>query len=307
MRCETVCWKTLPAHRLQSGELKVTVTDYGSKIQSIQYLGREYLHQSQTGCTYRLSDYGSDFRAGEFSGFDEMFPNISAGPYPDEPWHKVMLPDHGEVWSRIWQSHPEEDGLHFTIDGHALPYRLEKTLRLDGETINLTYQAANLSGHALKCIWAAHPLFILEDGMHLELPGCREIINVYGGRKFLGDYGAKHPWPISLDGRNLQILDSANHTSNKYYAANPLTENTAVLRYPAGTVVRITAPVSQVPYLGVWTDEAGEDMCCVAPEPCTGAFDTLEKASEEHAVCSIPPGGRAVWSLQIQFLQDQEE
>lgn len=307
MQHASIPFKGMPAHQLCAGNLQLIVTDFGAKIQSIRYFGREYLWQNTSGSVYRKSAYGGDFKAGEFSGFDDMFPNITAGPYPDGRWQGVQLPDHGEVWSRDWQAVIEPDVLCFSIDGVALPYQLEKRLWLENDTIRLQYCAQNHSDFEMKCIWAAHPLFVLEDGMQLDLPHCATVMNVYGGRKALGAYGDVHPWPLSGDRRDLQTLSAANKTSNKYYVLDSMPENLSALHYPSGVAVTLRAPAAQVPYLGVWTDEDGEDMRCVAPEPCTGAFDTLEAANARQAVAVIPPQGQSTWSLRIEWTGGQRK
>lgn len=303
MDCRPVTFKGIPGHLLKDRDLEVIVTDYGAKVQSIRYCGREFLHQNQNSEEYRITEYGSSFYSGEFSGMDEMFPNISAGLYPEGPWQGAQLPDHGEVWTLCWSSDVQENGLHFSVDGVVLPYRLEKTMWLEQNAICLRYQAENMAQHEMKCIWAAHPLFVLEDGMELVLPYCKQIINVYGGQKYLGEYGQVYPWPVSGQGRAIELLDGRYKCCNKYYVYNQMKRNVSLLHYPSGTTVAFEAPVSQVPYLGIWTDEDGDTMTCAALEPCTGAYDTVEKAVEMNAACTIAPGGQHQWSLRISFSQ----
>jgi hypothetical protein len=59
-----------------------------------------------------------------------------------------------------------------------------------------------------------------------------------------------------------------------------------------------------VPYLGVWVDEmgyAGGTMACVAPEPCTGALDSVILADAFGKAATLPPKGALSWQLRIEF------
>ncbi len=306
-KVEECRYKDAPGYRLSRGSLAVTVLPRGGKIQSIRWDGREWLWQ-RPGETYRFAGYGDAFETGEFSGFDDMFPTISACPYPGEPWAGVSLPDHGEVWTLPWQCQPEEDALACQVDGVALPYRLHKRVSLLPDALALDYRAQNLSGAPLACLWAAHPLFVLQDGMEVELEGCKRIFNTARDKDNLGDFGTLHDWPVCATGRDLRRLDGAHHTYRKFYAWHPLDQNRAHLRYPGGVRVTLEAPVEQVPYLGLWVDEAGyggHGMRCVTPEPCTAAPDRLDWALAHGREASLPPGGEAAWRLTITFAKEE--
>lgn len=294
--------------RLLLGDLSVTVLRHGAKIQNICWNGREWLAQQQPGSS-RPSAYGDDFLACGPSGFDEMFPNITAGPYPGGLWDGLMLPDHGEVWSRDWAGEPEPGGLSLRIDGVALPYRLERHIRLSRDTIHLFYRAENPSQYPMQYIWAAHPLFVLEDGMRLELPGCRNIFNAAEDPGNLGAFGQVHPWPMSKAGRDMRLLSGTHHTYNKYYVWNAREENRALLHYPDGTCLTLAASAYRAPYMGIWTDEEGHGerpMRCVALEPCTGALDRLDLSEKYQKDSILMPQGAASWQLTISFAKESE-
>lgn len=295
-------WKGIPAWRLSAGPVEAVLTPQGGKVQSLRLGGRELLWQGKNK-TYRTSQYGDVFETGEFSGFDDMFPNISAGRYPGGLWDGTLLPDHGEVWTQPWRDAETDGGLELTVCGVRLPYRLTKKAVVTERSLELSYEAENLTAHPMQYLWAAHPLFLLEDGMTLELPGAKEIVNTCGGCKSLGPFGEHHPWPVSKDGRDLSRLTTENQCYNKYYVWNPLDENLSRLWYPNGLTVTLRAdPVSAVPYLGVWTDEGGYGgygMACAAPEPCTAPMDRLDAAALFGKESVLPPHGSARWRLII--------
>lgn len=300
-KIEKNTYKGIESFELSEGSLEVTVLPLGGKIQCIRFNGKEHLWQTQ-GEHYKASDYDTLFENGEFSGFDDMFPTISACFYPDGPWKGTPLPDHGEVWSLPWDCAVEDEGLNLHVHGVRLPYLFEKRITItDGELL-INYCATNLSPFPMKVIWAAHPLFRLDKGMRLELPAAQEIINVYGGCKYLGDYGEHHIWPVSKDGRDMSRLDPSLKCCNKYYVWNPMERNTARLVYPSGETVTMSAPIDSVPYLGVWVNEDGYGdwgQKNVAPEPCTGAFDALDTASKFGKAGLIEPKSQKRWHLTI--------
>ncbi|MDL2214325.1 hypothetical protein LJB76_02040 [Clostridia bacterium OttesenSCG-928-O13] len=303
MSIQPTTYKGAPGWHLSSGALTATVLRRGAKVQSLCWQGKELLWQNRQSEQYAFSSYGDIFETGEFSGFDDMFPNVAASPYPGGVWNGTPLPDHGEVWTQDWDCAVQQDALLCTVHGVRLPYRLEKRVSLaGGNALVLEYRAENLSAYPLKYIWAAHPLFVLEEGLRLDIPGCREIINACWDPISLGAYGAHHPWPVASGGRDLSRLSPQNGCFNKYYVWGPLPQNRSTLRYAGGPSVTLSAPADAVPYLGVWTDEGGYGgygMACAAPEPATGAMDRLDTADLFGQVSVLPPQGAATWHLHI--------
>lgn len=302
---QATVYKGIPAHILTDGDLSLLVTDYGAKLQSIRYHGREMLCQSfSISPEYRRSADGDIFETGEFSGFDHLFPNISAAPYPDGPWEGIPMPDHGEVWSRDWESFTEENVLTFRVSGSRLPYKFQVSLELRSNILNLRYTAQNLSGHPMKYLWCCHPLFVMENGMELILPGAGEIVNTAPGQKYLGGYLEKHPWPVSNDGRDLSRLSDSHRSCNKYYVWNDRPRNNAILRYPDGTEVTFDTEDTSIPYMGVWVDEFGYGkyaMGCIAPELASAALDLYEPADLYQKNSILSPGETRSWSMTIAF------
>lgn len=298
-------FKGIDASELTDGCLTVIVSDYGAKIQSIRFCGKEYLVQNNESDKYCMSEYGSCFTEGEFSGFDDMFPNISAGVYAGGDFSGTALPDHGEVWSRTWDYISSDGCVVLSIEGIALPYTLQKTVKLSYPSIVLDYTLTNHSDRSFEYIWAAHPLFVLERYTRLELPDASEIQNVFGGQRYLGKDGERHCWPVSNEGRDMSILDPSNGCQNKYYVENERSANTAHIHYPSGAIVTFST-FGSAPYLGVWIDE-GIQMNCVAPEPCTGAYDTQERAHNSGRISRIAGGDTCRFGLNISFKGDENK
>ena len=297
-------YKNVEAMEIDNGTLSVlALPSSGGKIQSIRYAGKEYLAQNP-GSRFVMAEYGAPFTDGDFSGFDDMFPTINACFYPGGIWDGTPLPDHGEVWTLPFKAEPVADSLHLSAYGVRLPYRFSKSITLYGSRLTIDYRAENLSPFPLKHLWAAHPLFVLEEGTKLHLPFAQNIINAHDGCKYLGEYGTIHPWPVSRDGRDLRLLSPAERCYNKYFVWNNLDRNESAIEYPGGVSIILSCDAEKVPYLGVWVDEmgyAGGTMACVAPEPCTGALDSVILADAFGKAATLPPKGALSWQLRIEF------
>lgn len=298
-------YKHMPAHILRDRDLEILVTDYGAKIQSILFLGKQMLYQSSSKSQqYRRSAYASHFEEGEFSGFDHLFPNISATPYPDYPWQGIAMPDHGEVWSQDWIPCWDGTVLRLTVSGIQMPYNFTVEMALKENTLHLRYEAENLSGYPMKYLWCCHPLFILEDGMTLELPECRRIINISPGQKYLGGFLQEHAWPVCQQGRDMSKLSSQERCCNKYYVWNPRQKNEAVLHYPDGMRICVASQDDSVPYMGVWVDELGHGqyaMKCIAPELASAALDSYAQADKTGTHSILKPGEKRHWTMTVSF------
>jgi len=297
-------FKNIESIEIANDFLAVTVLpSSGGKIQSIRFLGKEYLMQNPSD-VFIHSEYDSSFTDGDFSGFDDMFPTINPCTYPGGVWDGTKLPDHGEIWTLPFETKTGSETLSLSVYGVRMPYRFSKSISLQDEAIIIDYLAENLTPFPMKHIWAAHPLFILEEGTKLSLPFAESIINVYGGCKYLGEFGKMHNWPISDDGRDMSQLSPEERCCNKYYVWNRFDCNKSVIEYPDGVSITMSCDAGKVPYLGMWVDEMGygdNTKACVAPEPCTGAFDSIELADTFGKVAVLQPNSTLSWQLKIAF------
>ena len=125
---------------------------------------------------YRLGPYDGDYVAdGECAGMDDMFPTIDRCFYDLYPWRGTPIPDHGEVWSLPWDASIEAETLHLAVYCVRFPYRLEKWISFAGaDVLHIAYRLTNLSGFEFHFLWAAHPMFILEE--EIGRASCRERV-----------------------------------------------------------------------------------------------------------------------------------
>ena len=305
-------YHSVPALVLENDLLRVVVLpDRGSKMASLFYKpGIVELLWSPSDGLYPPARYAEAYDAWHSTGFDEMFPSIAPCNYEAYPWAGTAIPDHGEVWSLPWAWSIEHDAIRLEVYGVRFPYRLNKRVRLQPGYVEIAYQATNLSGFDLDFLWAAHPLFNAAPDTEIVVPpGMDSIVNAAAGTR-LPQYGRVYRFPRCqlADGGCLDLgrIPPRNATGyQKYYFQGAATEGWCELRYPTnGLAVRLTFPVQQVPYLGMWVNEGGwNGDYNVAPEPATGGMDRIDAARLWGMNSVLPARQSRDWWLRISVSQ----
>lgn len=310
-RIYTSAYKDQPALTIESSKVIAQfLPQIGAKLCSLIFkpLALELLMQ-RPGPTYRMAPYDGDYvEQGECSGLDDMFPSIDRCYYECYPWQGTLIPDHGEVWSIPWAAAAQDQQIHLVTHGVRFPYRLEKWVSFaNASTLHMAYRLTNLSPYPFDFIWAAHPMFVLEEGATLSLPGgIEKVVTVFSASNRLGRYGDEHAWPIATlaDGsqRDLrQIAPKRTRDAEKYYIKGKLPAGWCELIYPQSKLtLRLEFPVAQVPYLGILPNEGGwQDLYNIFLEPATGPLDRLDVARLHGQHSTVEGGGSYEWYLAI--------
>jgi hypothetical protein len=317
-------YKDQPAITIESEKVRSQfLPGVGAKIASLVYkpAATELLVQRPNE-KYLLAPYDGDYVAqGECSGFDEMFPSIDRCFYEGYPWRGTPIPDHGEVWSIPWactieERHPVSgrnrvsECLHFTVHGVRFPYRLEKWVSFaDDETLHSDYKLTNLSPFDYDFMWAAHPMFILEQGAELQLPaGVEKVVTTLSFTGSFGRYGDELTWPIAklADNTSLdlqRIRPKSARDAVKYFVKGRMPEGWCALTYPrSGFTLRLDFPVEQVPYFAVLPNEGGwQDLYNIFLEPATASFDRLDVARVRGECSTVRAGATYEWYLDMRL------
>ena len=310
-------WHDIAALVLENEILRVIVVpSMGAKIVSLfdKRTGVEWL-VGPGDRPFRPSTYGATFDQQDMSGWDEMFPTITACLYPAPgAYEGVALPDHGEVWAVPWTWLAGED-LTLSVEGRALPYRLTRRLSLPGPaTLRFDFHLVNLGAEPMPYIWAAHPQFACGTAAQVALPPeVTEVYNVLTEEWGWGAFNATLPWPAAQlpDGAWLR-LDAIGppglKRARKFYVLPDQAVGAATLvRRPAGDWLRMTWDAAQMPYLGLWVDEGALNAASVAaPEPATGFYDSLALAWQKRRVTVLQPGAEVTWWLTVQLGTSEE-
>ncbi len=300
--------------------------EVGGKLISLRTAtDREWLWQTRRR-PYRPMLYGATFDAGDISGFDECFPGIAEGPYPEYPWQGTIIPDHGELWTLPWETRLEGETLVLTVHGVRFPYQLEKRLTLEpgagsGAALRIAYRLSNLAPFPLRYLWSAHPLFAAQPGMRVLLPDAVPVRVDWSKHDRLGPFGTAHLWPQTqqADGAatRLDVLpDFGADTADKLYTERLPPTSAAgwcALHDPAtDEYLAFRFDPQRVPYIGVWLNMDawplepgdGEGPCYnVALEPCTGYPDRLDLAVQRDEAATLAANATNTWTVRLEVGQ----
>ncbi|HEX3053772.1 MAG TPA: hypothetical protein VHP83_24145 [Aggregatilineaceae bacterium] len=308
-----ITWYDQPAFQLETSDFQaVTVPGMGAKIVSLldKKAGREWL-VTPGARAFKPAPYGASFIAYDMSGWDEMFPTIDECHYPAPgPYQGALLPDHGEVWALPWDIEQAQDNsLRLGVTGRALPYRLTRTMSFaNSQTLRLDYDLTNTGSTDLIWLWAAHPLFIAEPAVEIQLPAeVSEVINIKDTADW-GDPGLHYSWPAAktVHGEPFILNQTRPRSERKYRKYNLLPDQpvswAALFDQQSNSRLKMAWDAAKVPYLGIWVVEGSSNPVTVtAPEPSTAFYDSLEIAWAEKRFPTIAPGGVEHWIVTVSF------
>jgi len=312
---------------IRAGECTVTVLpDFGGKIASIRVGDLELLQPPLIPVAPRTQTMSFD--EADASGWDECLPSV-AGCVVETAEGPVAIPDHGDLWRIEWDRQGTEireqtkgngkEHASSTLVGRcfSLPLNLERTLTLSETTsgwrLSLDYRLTNTGEHSIPWSWAAHPLFVVEEGDRIELPKTIRSLRLEGSKddrlRKCGDIVA---WPGAklADGgsTDLRVAEAANSDIGDKLFAGPLSavENWCVLERPsAGIRITTRFDARATPYLGLWIcyggwpEKAGPKQVCVAMEPATAPVDSLAVHGPWSRV--LAAGETFSWPMEVEI------
>jgi hypothetical protein len=308
----------LDALRIDNGLLgALVVPELGAKILSLVDLatGREWMARSRRRLV--RPPYGARYAAYDRSGWDECFPGIGEGPYPEHPWAGVVVPDHGELWTLPWRTELVDGVLRQHSHGVRFPYAFER--RIDfrgGDRLAFAYAVESHAALPFKALWSAHPMLAASAATRVRLPdGVRVRVDSSRGER-LGGYLAEHAWPRTRDagGRDVALdlmgpPDQA-HVDKLFSTAVPAGW-CALHDEETDDFFAFAFSPDEVPFVGLamirggWPSDADRDLIAVL-EPCNGWPDRLDVAIARGACREVPPGGRLTWRLEVRVGRGRE-
>ena len=169
--------------------------EVGGKMISLVFkdTGQEFI--SLSGRKFKKPTYTANYCDLDVSGFDECFPAIAEGFYPEWPWKGVVIPDHGEIFTLPWDCKVEKNKLVMTVYGVRFPYRFVRVMSLEQSTVKISYELENLSPCDFKYIWSAHPLFAVIEGAKILIPGNPRIRTDFLKYERFGTHLYETSWP----------------------------------------------------------------------------------------------------------------
>ncbi len=250
--------------------------------------------------------YGMIFEGEDGTGVDDMFPTILPCTLACDPWTGVELPDHGEVWALPWECTIRDQELLCSVHGIKLPYSLEKTMRVSGNGMRVSYRANNHASFAMPFQWAAHAILDVSPFSKLVVPdGMDRIINAHAGNR-LPEAGREYGFPVPTPDSDfdLSVIPECNPSgAQKYWFADPVTEGRCGLFNPlSGVTTTIRFSEQTLPYLGIWINEGGwNGYYNVGIEPSTCILDDPVSAAKYGKASALPPRGTVEWDISIEI------
>lgn len=227
------------------------------------------------------------FSEGDASGFDDVFPSMGG---EEIRWggKTLPMPDHGEVWTLPMEAAEEKNTLIQTLRGRLLPYRYEKRIWLDGDTVRYAISISNESPYPFPCAWVCHCLMNLEEGAVFSLPWEGQLACNVLDDTALGKMGQLHAHGAAYDFDHQPIPGSAI----KYYLSQPVQKGLCAVNYPrSGVRAELSFEPEELPYLGFWITTGGyRGHCNFAFEPATCYYDTIGRSQEQGRSAVIEPG-----------------
>ncbi len=265
---------------LKSAGVRVQLLpERGGKIISLldTASGREWLEAPSTELSGPV-DANVEYDAGDMCGWDEMMPTLTACDYPGGP---PGLPDHGELWTKVWEvTAREESSVTTTVSGEVLPYQLERTLRLGGRSLRVDYCLSTDADSERQLLWAAHPLFSVAAGTRLLLAP------------------EEFDTPV-----NISLADEfAAGSSTKFFAELRAVTSTVKLVDASGTYLAMRWRRDDAPYVGVWLDNRQYSRHpVVGVEPTNSPFDSLTDAIRARKSWIVTSAQPRRWRLDIEL------
>lgn len=289
----------------------VVLPDLGAKVISLLYTptGREYLWR-HPGRPLRLAEYGAAYEAADISGWDECFPTIGAGVYPEAPWAGVPLPDHGELWALPWRYAHDGSQLRMWAQSVRFAYTFERTFTFrPGAALEIGYRVSNPTPYPLRALWSMHPFLRVSPLARALLPeGTRVRVELTKGGR-LGGYLAEHPWPhtTEVDGRpvDLSLQGPPDPRCMEKLFTTRLGAGWAGLHDPADDHFLLfdfdpaeTSFVGLAQMRGGWPENEAASISLIL-EPCSGWPDRLDIAIPRGESITIPPQAERRWSVTL--------
>ena len=286
---------------IQNGRLRLEILpECGGKIRSVLELagGKEWMWQNPN-LPQRLPVYGQNFeRHLDTGGWDEIFPSVVPSDLGG-----VAIPDHGDLVSLPWDLIAAgDDFLSMQVTARSVPATMRREIRLDdvGPAFSLAYTLTNHSGRALPFLVATHPLFAMDPGSRLELPG-DAVLHIAGG---VGDVPDRDSIPAG--DLNALLEDASGGWAMKLFSEPGLLSEVA-LRQPEAARVRMSWDPALLPVLGLWVNHGGWTGTGGAPyhnigiEPGNASCDALADAVRDRTAGVLAPEEVRRWEVRVEF------
>ena len=287
-----------PALRLANGSIQVDILpSLGGKIWNLLHVPSQTqwiwhnpqvpLGHAKPGTCY------DDVWAG---GWEELFPNDAPGVVNGR-----VLPDHGNWWSRSWDSQvmesPVGQSVVLSLDGGEIDTHCEKRIELDASSSRLTihYRIENRESKPIQFLFKNHLAVAVTSAHRLELPGGLVTPVDLSFSTRLGSVGP-FVWPNGIDAArrpiDLSVLPGPEEKHREFVYVEKLPQGWCGVRDPAtGRSLRLEYSLEAFPYTWLFATYGGwRGLYAVVLEPCTNMPKDLNEAIRLGRCARLNPG-----------------
>ncbi|GIF96769.1 hypothetical protein [Catellatospora citrea] len=260
---------------------------HGGRWTSLSGGGREWLW-TRPGTGRDAVAPGDDFV--DAGGLEECLPTVRG------------LPDHGDLWSRPWQRHPDEADPGGTMTIARPAFILTRRVREHSGAIVADYTLAADPGH--RFVWAAHALLDLSPAARLDAPaGTTTRLYPEAAPLLVG------PWPDDLPWREGPWPAPAGLSLDRFGPDDGTALGAILTDCPTVHVTdgsdRLTLHLDcdgQPRSTALWRNLRGwpqpDPYRSIGVEPMLGAAFDLAGAGPGDAA-TVPASGQVSWRLTI--------
>lgn len=278
--------------------------------------------QNESG-RYEQASFGDEFDKYDTSGFDECFPTLETSEYSSlnnsKKNYDIILPDHGELWSRAWKYQIIDDEIRLSIDGVKFDYHFEKKISVQKNRLIIDYLLKNQSSGNFSYLWAAHPLLKVTPGSEIILPvnGKDQMFLNWASDEKIGKFGDHLKWPylsqVDQKINYAEVQPQSLGQAVKFFT-NPVEHGYAgYYDTKLDEALFFEFDPQENPYVGIWLCyggwpvDAARKHFTVAIEPGNGRPDSLKEAVLRGECSEVEAGGEKKWTLQISLWKGKPE
>jgi len=281
--------------RLENGTMEAEILPgMGAKIWSLRdkRTGTQWIWHNPS-VPPRLLPPGSPYDDNWAGGWEELFPNDAPGEFDGR-----SLPDHGEWWSRAWETRREGGAWAFRHESGLTRTACVKRVSLHPSEPVLTvgYEIRNLDAKALRFLFKQHLAVAATPSHVIELPGGTAVPVDLSFSTRIGSPGPFR-WPDAAGpgGRSVDLsrLPEPAERHREFVYVKDLPEGWCGVRDTrTGETLRMTFSTDVFPYVWLFMSFGGwRGLYTVVLEPCTNIPKHLPEAVRSGRCAELAGGG----------------
>ncbi len=278
-------YKDRPAVKLSDDKAEfLFLPKDGAKLVSFKTKEGKELFVHTPSEYYKRLFLDSEYIDCECSAFDDMFPTIDPCSI-----NGIDYLDHGEVCRREHTCMIEGNAVKFKCYLSKLNITYSKMASIENGTLSIRYKIENHNDFEFPYLWAAHMMFIAEEGAKVE--------SVFADNNDIRVMFGEPPAQDAINEYHMQ----GEKKSYKYYHNQAKSPMKCGIIYPESKLkVSVEFEGNIVKYFGVWMNIGYlKGLYNIALEPCTALYDDPVNAKNGNAESVLKAGETIEFTMKI--------